>query len=122
MNTRTLPFGISSNLFEIQLSPLPFFTKDFSIDTYSFKLTSLSYYGGRTYLTILLDNKHLCVNSLARLGVDLVYAPILTLDNEKHVFYLDAPRDITVPITYHLFGSTVNLFYVRKPYYDSDKD
>lgn len=93
------------------------FIKEYSVPGYTFEVTVRTFFT-RSYFTIKLLDDYLAVNNIAKLRTNLVYAPILTLENKQHVFYLDTNDPAITEANHHDFGIKINLYYTQEPYYD----
>lgn len=118
MINRSLITGIPNDLYRIPISPLPNQSFDFTLPGHgAFTITTRNYIGSTVYFTIKLDNEPLCLNTIARLGVNLVYAPILTLDSLQHGFFLLTKDEHLREVTYEVLGNKVDFYYTTLPYY-----
>lgn len=119
MITKTLITDIPHDLYKIPISPLPNQSFDFTISEYgSFTIITRNFIGSTVFFTIKINNEPLCVNNLARLGVNLSYAPILTLDKLQHGFFLLTKDDNLREVSYYDLGNKVSLYYTPLPYQD----
>lgn len=117
MITKSLIVNIPNDLYEVTINNLPNQVFDFTIPGKgAFTIITRTYIGSAVYFTIKLGDEYLCINNLARLGVNLVYAPILTLDNEQHGFFLLSTNDSIRDVTYDILGSKIKLYYTTLPY------
>lgn len=117
MITKTLITELPHDLYEVLIAPHPNQTFDFTIPSRgAFNITTRSFVDNSVYFTIKVNNELLCINVIGRLGVNLVYAPILTLDNLQHGFFLYSSDSSVDEVTYQLLGNKIKLYYTPLPY------
>lgn len=104
------------DVYHVTLYPEGNFETQTSIFNDNFTITARTYVEGYTYFTIKInDTHHLCVMALARLGVNLCYAPILTIDNKRHIFYLKSSQSDITTVDYRYFNKEINMYYFQSP-------
>lgn len=116
MIKRALVTTLSDNVFSLDLIDIPNQTFSFTALGTSFDISIRSYVSSLCFFTISTEGSYLCINNLGRLGVNLTYNPIMTLDMNRHVFMLAPKTDSTYQVTYDNL-STLNLLYFQEPYY-----
>lgn len=120
MLLRNLVVEPADKVFLVRLYSDSNFEMETSILGDSFTITVRTYKDFYSYFTIKLNQKDLlCVSTLARLGVNFCYAPITTIDNKRHVFYLHS-QDPTVTRVHHsLLGNKIQMYYYQEKIEDS---
>lgn len=116
MIKRALVTNLGDEVYSVDLVNAPNQTLSFSALDSSFEITIRSYVSKLCFFTIKTAGNLLCVNNLGRLGVNLAYNPIITLDMNRHVFLLVAKVSGVYEVTYDTL-SNLSLLYTQEPYY-----
>lgn len=115
---KDLVLSLSSPCWVLPLEKDSNFIKEYSVPGGSFEVRVRTYFE-YSYFTIKTQDQYLCLNNIAKLRVNLSYAPVLTLEGHQHVFFLDSTKPTITTPHYSLFGDVINLYYMTEPYYDA---
>lgn len=106
------------DLYNVPLFTDSNFTVDSSVLGNNFTITVRTYIDYFSYFTIKANNEYLCLNNLAKLGVNFCYTPATTIDGNRHVFFLLSNDSSITTVHHSYFEKSIFLYYFQTKYHN----